>query len=123
MGSPKAGRQQEGPEPACVQTPLSKVAHAREERINVLPWYRLVGVVSTSSEPHRREDGAARKGKWSSRDTGMRVLTYPSPTASSVSVAVRECARVTGKASENGHNSGDGAARSSWTRPSFPGCG
>ena len=33
------------------------------------------------------------------------------------------CARVTGKADENGQNSGNGAARSSWTRSSVPGCG
>ena len=39
-------RTREGPEPACVQTPLrSGVAHAgKEGRINVLPWYRPVGV-------------------------------------------------------------------------------
>ena len=30
---------------------------------------------------------------------------------------------MTGKAGENGQNSGDGAARSPWTRPSAPGCG
>ena len=35
----------------------------------------------------------------------------------------RECAGATGKTGENSQNSGDGAARSSWTRPSVPGCG
>ena len=45
----------------CVSTFRRRVAHAGGEgRINVLPWYRLVGVVSTSSETHRREDRAAR---------------------------------------------------------------
>ena len=33
------------------------------------------------------------------------------------------CARVTSKTGENGQNSGDGAARSSWTRPSVLGSG
>ena len=72
-------------------------AHAGEgrARYHVLPWYCLAGVVSTSSETQRREDRAARKGKWSPRGTGATVLTYPRPTASRVSV---ECARVTGKA-------------------------
>ena len=114
-----------GPEPAYVQTLLvSGVAHAGGEgRINVLPWYRPVGVVSTSSKTHTKEDWDARKGKWSPRGTGTTVLTCPCPTASRVSVAVWECARVTGKASENGQNSGNGAARFSWTRPSVLGCG
>ena len=45
---------------------LRVVAHAgREGRIYVLPWYRLVGVVSTTNETHRREDRVVRKGKWS----------------------------------------------------------
>ena len=30
--------------------------------MNVLPWYRPVGVESTSRETQRREDQAARKG-------------------------------------------------------------
>ena len=39
----------EGPELACVQTPLLGEWHTQREewRINVLPWYRLVGVVLT----------------------------------------------------------------------------
>ena len=35
---------------------LIGVAHAGEEgRINVLPWYRLVGVAKTSSQSHKEE--------------------------------------------------------------------
>ena len=45
------------------------------------------------------------------------------PTASRVSVAVRGRARVTGKAGENGQNSGEVGGSSAWTRPSAPGCG
>ena len=90
---------------------FSGVAHAgKERRINVLPWYRLVGVAKTSCKSWRRKNWAARKSKWSPRGTGMTVLTYPCPTASRVSVAVRECARVTGKAGENGQYSGNRAA-------------
>ena len=49
------------------------VAHAGEEdRSNVLPWYRLVGVVS---ETQRGETGHARKGQWSPRGTEMTVLS------------------------------------------------
>ena len=78
MGSPRhvhnrRRRTREGPEPACVLSPLSGVAHAgREGRINVPPWYRRVGVVSTCSWTLRREDRAARKGQWSPRG-----ITYP----------------------------------------------
>ena len=75
--------------------------------MNILPWYRLVGVAKTSSETQRRNSRAARKGKWP-RGTRTTVLTYPCPTASRVSVAVRESARVTGKAGENGQNSAAG---------------
>ena len=52
--------------------------------------------------------GLPKKGKWPPRGTGMTVLTYPCPTASRVSVAVRGSARVTGKAGENGQYSGAG---------------
>ena len=57
----------------CENTLLeSKVAHAgREGRINVLPWYRQVGVAKTSRETQRRKSRAARKGKWPPRGTGM----------------------------------------------------
>ena len=77
----------------------------------------------TSSETQRRKSRAARKGKWPPRGTGTTVLTCPCPTASRVPVAVRESARVTGKAGENGQNSGEGGGRSAWTRPSAPECG
>ena len=95
------------------------VAHAGEEgRINVLPWYRLVGVAKTFSESQRRENRAARKATWSPRGTEMTVLTYPCQTASRVPVAVRECIRVTGKAGENGQHSGEMGGSSPRTRPS-----
>ena len=51
---------------------------------------------NTSSETQRMENQAARKGKWSPRGTGMAVLTYPGSAP-----------RGTGKAGENGQNSGD----------------
>ena len=57
----------------------------------------------------RREDRATR---------GTTVLTYQ---ASRISVAVRSCARLTGKAGENGQYSAEWAA--AWTRPLTPGCG
>ena len=57
---------------------------------------------------------------WYGEPTGP---TYPCPTASRVSVAVRGRARVTGKAGENGQNSGEVGGSSAWTRPSAPECG
>ena len=56
-------RAREGPEPVCVQTPFqSGVAHAGVEGwINIMPWYRLVGVAKNSSESRRRESWAAQK--------------------------------------------------------------
>ena len=99
MGSPmyaqnRRRRTREGPEPACVQTFCLPGGTRRGGRANERP-----AVVPSS-----------RRGK------------SLSPNSQPLSVAVRECARVTDKASENGQNSGDGAARSSWARP-VPGRG
>ena len=60
-------RTREGPKPACVQTPLSPGWHTQggEGRIDVLPWYCLVGVVSTSSGTHKRS--------FMRRFTGVRI--------------------------------------------------
>ena len=58
-GVPKAGLRQAAADSrgsrtcVCANTYHGGVAHAgREGRINVLPWHRPVGVVSTSSESH-----------------------------------------------------------------------
>ena len=65
--------------------------------------------LSTSTLTQSRDDWAARKGKWSPRGTETTAFTCPCPTASRVSVAVRECARVAGKGSgENGPYSAAG---------------
>ena len=44
------------------------VAHAGGEKRNDLPLCRLVGLVSTLSETHRKEDQAARKGAHPGQD-------------------------------------------------------
>ena len=79
---------------------------------------------NTSSESRRRENRAAPKGSvvatWYGEPTGP---TYPCPTVSCVSVAVRRRAWVTGKAGENGQHSVHMGGSSPWTRPSAPGCG
>ena len=81
------------------------VAHVGGEGwINILPWYRLVGVAIPPVSREGVRTGLPKKGKWSPRGTGTTVLTYPCPIASRVSVAVRGRARGTGKASENGQN-------------------
>ena len=55
------------------------MAHAgRELRINVLPWYRPVGVAIPPVSRTRRENRAARKGKLSPRGT---ETTVPRPSA------------------------------------------
>ena len=91
--------------------------------MNILPWCRLVGVAIPPVSREGGRTGLPKKGKWSPRGTGTTVLTYPCPTASRVSVAVRGRARVTGKAGENGQNSGEMGGSSAWTRPSAPECG
>ena len=90
--------------------------------MNILPWYRLVGVAKTSSETQRRKSQAAQKGKWPPRGTGMTVLTNPCPSLPCFDGS-KGCARETGKAGENGHNSGAGRQLTLWTRPSAPECG
>ena len=131
MGSPRQvfnrrRRTLEGPEPACVQTPLTSGWHTqgvKDELTNILPWYRLVGV---AIPPVRRKGGRTRlpkKGEWSLCGMGTIVVIYPCPAASCVSVAVRGCARVAGKAGENGQHSGEMGGSSPWTRPSALGCG
>ena len=65
--------------------------------------------------PVSREGGRAgllQKGKRPPRGTGTTVLTYPGSAP-----------RVSGKAGENGQNSGEMGGSSPWTRPSAPGCG
>ena len=65
--------------------------------------------------PVRRKGGRAglpKKGKWPPYGTGTTVLTYP-----------RSAPRGTGKAGENGQNSGEVGGSSAWTRLSAPECG
>ena len=60
MAATGGGRRiREGPEPAwCANTLAGGVAHpGGEGRINVLPWYRRVDVVSTSSETQGGKTG------------------------------------------------------------------
>ena len=76
----------------------------------------------TSSESRRRESQAAQKGQvaatWYGDDSPR--LSLPKPAAVGGS---KGCARVTGKAGENGQHSGEMGGGSPWTRPSAPGCG
>ena len=69
-------------------------------------------MAKTSSETHRRKRRAARKGKWPPRGTGTAVLTDPGSAPWG-----------TGKAGENGQNSGEVGGSSAWTRPSAHECG
>ena len=76
-----------------------------QDELNILPWYRLVGVAKTSSETQRGRTGLPKKGKWPPRGTRTTVLTYP-----------RSAPRGTGKAGENGQHSGEMGGSSAWTR-------
>ena len=72
-------------------------------------------MVPSSRRGNTREGGRTglpKKGKWPPRGTGTTVLTYP-----------RSAPRGTGKAGENGQNSGEVGGSSAWTRPSAPECG
>ena len=82
-GVPKAGQQQAAADPrgprtcVCANTFNPLVAHAgREGRINVLPWYRLVGVAIPPVGRKGGRAGLPQKGKWP-RGAGTTVLTYP----------------------------------------------
>ena len=73
-GVPKAGRQQTAAGSrgfrtcVCANTQTGGVAHAGEEGwIDILPWYRLVGVAKTSSQTQRRKSRAARKVRGTDR--------------------------------------------------------
>ena len=106
-------RAREGPEPACVRAPLSfgVGTRRREGRINVLPWYRPVGVVSTSSQTHKE----GRSGCPLKSVCGYHVVrgrqSSPTPVSTNNQPLLarrRLCARVTGKAGENGQYSAAG---------------
>ena len=117
-GVPKACHQQaavdsQGSRTCVCKHLFARVAHAGGEgRINVLQWYRPVGVAKTSSETQRRKSRAAQKGRvtatWYEDDSPHQSW---------------KCAQVTGKAGENGQYSGEMGGSSPWTRPSAPGCG
>ena len=89
MGSPRRAknrrrRAREGPELACVRAPLSFGVGTRSEeewRINVLPWYRLVGVVRISSQTHKEGRSVCPL----KRESGQHVLRgrQSSPTPES----------------------------------------
>ena len=93
------------------------VGHAGEEGwINILPWYRPVGVAK--KPPVRRKGGrAGLPARVSGRHVVRRRQSSPLPAQQP------GCSRVTGKAGENGQNSGEMGGSSPWTRPSAPECG
>ena len=98
-------RTREGPERACANT-----FAIGEGWINILPWYRLIGVAKTSSETQRRKSRAAQ-------ERSVVATWYGDDSPGS---APR---KLTGKAGENGQHSGEMGGSSPWTRPSAPGCG
>ena len=75
--------------------------------MNILPWYRPVGVAIPPVSLEGVRAGLPKKGKWPPRGTVTTVLTYPCPSQPCFGGS-KECARVTGKAGENGQNSGAG---------------
>ena len=112
-GVPKACRKQaartrKGPEPACVLSPLRWRVARREGRMNwhlaVVPSSRRgqnLQLVAKEEEPGFPKRVSGRHVVW-----GTTVLTYPCP--SQPCFGSKGCARVTGKAGENGQNSGAG---------------
>ena len=66
-------------------------------------------MAKTSSETHKEEEqGCAKKGKWPPRGTGTTVLTFLLPNSQPCFGGSKVCARVAGKAFENGQNFGGG---------------
>ena len=89
-----------------------RVAHAGSEGRETRPaLVRPVSVVSTSSLTQGWKAGLL------ARVSGHHVVRGRR------SSLILQCAQVTGKTGKNGQISGDGAARSSWRRPSVPGRG
>ena len=71
-------RTREGPEPACVRTPLVRGWHTQEGKGELRrPAVEPSGRRGKYLQLDAREDQAARKGKWSPRGKGMTVLTSP----------------------------------------------
>ena len=64
-------RTREGPEPACVQTPLRSGWHTQGGNDE------LTSCRGTVSETKGGRAGLPKKGKWPPRGTGTTVLTYP----------------------------------------------
>ena len=94
-------REMVSPTCVCANTPLHSGLRTQREKgeLTSLPWYRLVGV---AIPPVIREGGRAglpKKGKWSPRG-----ISLPKPAVIDGSEG---CARGTGKAGENGQNSGE----------------
>ena len=84
MGSPRQAfnrrrRTRDGPEHACVQTPLTSGWHTQEEErwIIILSWYRLVRVTIPPVSHERGRVRLPQKGQWPPRGEGTTVLTYP----------------------------------------------
>ena len=75
--------------------------------MNILPWYRPVGVAIPPVSSEKGRAGLPKKGKWPPRGTGTAVLTYPCPSQPCFGGS-KGCARVTGKAGENDQYSGAG---------------
>ena len=90
--------------------------------MNVLPWHHLVGVAipPASCKGGRTGLPARVTGRYVVRGTDSPHLSLPK---AAVIGGSKGCTRVTGKAGENGQNSGETGGRSPWTRPSAPGCG
>ena len=92
----------------CANTFSVGVAQGGKSEINVLPWYRLCRRGKNLQLDARRQNQAARKGKWSPRCTGTTVLTYPGNARARLVKTVKIQVRW---------------AAHPWTRPSAPGCG
>ena len=112
MGSPRRAINRrrpacEGPEPACVQTPFDQGWHSQGEKGELTSCCGAVLSAWQSSSSLTHHHG--KKTGLPARVSGRHVVRgRQSSTASRLSVAVRQCARVTGKAGENGQCSGAG---------------
>ena len=117
MGSPRHAtnrrrRIREGPELACVQTLFILLVWHMQGRKDELTSCR--GTVQSAWQ-YLQQDANEQEPGCPKRVSGRHVVRG---RQSSLFLEVR--ARVTGKAGENGQNSGEMGGSSPWTRPSAP---
>jgi len=134
IGSPRRAanrrrRVREDPEPACVQSPSdNRGGTCRGGRVkNILPWYRLVGVVRTSIMAQASVDAGGKPGLtlFSERGSGHHVVRGRQSSPKSLPRGQGQEGKRQGKQARLAKTVKVQVlgGSSPWIRPSAPGCG